>query len=163
MSEWDDGVEELEKRPSERFLVLFSLLDYLFAAVPLIVLSIGCVVGAVISIVVYPPYAIIFGPIAWLLVWITSGVCRGIMSRRDPKVARKYRERLGITFRFLAVITVLGNMLVIPTLGIEAFLWMTLLTAGFVYASIRHLLLIYLDEKREALGGVPLDDSSPDL
>ena len=85
------------------------------------------------------------------------------MSRRDPKMARKYRERLGITFRFLAVITVLGNMLVIPTLGIEAFLWMTLLTAGFVYASIRHLLLIYLDEKGEALGGVPLDDSSPDL
>ena len=90
MSEWDDGVEELEERPSERFLVLFSLLDYLLAVVPLIILSIGCVAGSLISFVVHPPYFIILGPIAWLLVWITGGVCRGIMSRQTKSKSLRH-------------------------------------------------------------------------
>ena len=162
----DNGANGLDVRAPERFLVLFSFLDYVLAVLPLFLLSVGCVAGAVVTVLDFLgllEFFVILVPLAWLLLWITAGVSRAIISRRDPKMARKYRERFRVTFRFLSVITVLGNMLVIPVLGVEVFLWTGACTSGFVYVSIRHLLLIYLDEKREALEGVPLDDSSPDL
>ena len=166
MTSENDEAIGLDAREPERFLVLFSFLDYVLAVLPLALLSTVCVFGALAGLL---NFDFLFGlfcvlaPFAWLLIWLTLQISRAIMSRRDPAMARKYRERFGMIFRALAVLIVLGNMLVIPALGVEVFMWTGACTSGFVYVSVRHLLLIYLDEKREALEGVPLDDSSPDL